>query len=127
MGVFIFLVIAVIVIIVVVRQNKRKKAIEELKHSDAYTAAVEIKDELSRKGYEVGNLFTDFEDGSAYGFFRLSSKEKEKGENGSIYFSTNRWGLRGTEVYLRAQNAGAVGYYRGSCTAYAELAVFQAS
>jgi hypothetical protein len=112
MAVFIFLVIAVVVIIVVVRQNKRGKAVEELKHNDSHTIAVEIKDELSRKGYEVGELLTDFDDGEVYGFFGISSKEKGTKEGGTIYFSMRSRGLKSIRSRLQFVNASERSSYR---------------
>lgn len=72
MGIFVVLAI-IIVIVIFVRKNKRKKAIEDLKNSNAYTLAIKIKDELEKKGYDFGEPSFDFDGGYAYGQYYNSS------------------------------------------------------
>jgi hypothetical protein len=112
MEVFIILVIAAVVIFFVVRQGKRKKAIEDLKNGSGYQVALEIKEELSKKGYKIGDLsidFTNFIIGDAYGSFYISSYSGGNGisdHGGKMVFSRYLSPLISYEWHLQSINMG---------------------
>jgi hypothetical protein len=102
MPVFIVLLIAVILIIVVVRKNKRKHAIEELKNGAGYEVAVKIKDELTAKGFRIGDISLDYDSSGAYGSFFISSEETSF--LGKLKFSTSGFALQNDEHGLQRGN-----------------------
>jgi len=108
MVVFLFVVAIVIVIIIVVRKNKRTKAMEDLKNSNAYALALEISEELEKKGYKFYSEPTIDYSGDAYGLICINSNPR-----GFIYFSVRKWPLEVYKNIVRMGNASGRGRLYG--------------
>jgi hypothetical protein len=103
---FILFYILVIVVFFIMRQIRRSNAIEALKNSGGYKVALEIKDELSKQGYEFSELSTYFVHGDAVGNFYVYNKD-----GGQIAFSLSGFALYSAEYGLRQENITSGGRY----------------
>jgi hypothetical protein len=108
--VFLIVIVAIVLVVQVVRQNKRKEAIEELKRGAGYAVAVEIKDELSRKGYEVSECDPSFFNGEVVGYFIISSGEKTQGWSN---YCMTRGSMEDVTGDLTVYNAGCTQFPEG--------------
>jgi len=96
MGGFLMLVAVVVVIVLVVKKsNEKTKALEELENCNGYHLAIQIKEELEKRGIKFGELSKGYSD-DAYGEFRSDVINHDKHLN--ISFSRSRFGLKANKI-----------------------------
>jgi hypothetical protein len=95
MGFLVFLVIVagIIAIVVVVNKNRKKRKIEELKDSNSYATALEIKEMLEKmgKGCNFWSFFNFDPYGDAYAYFHSNINIPSETEKSKITIHTTKY------------------------------------